>query len=58
MLMDFVMNAVIDHSLSRISRDQALLQKAEEPCERKPVELLVGGSAFNGRNGNEGGIKM
>jgi hypothetical protein len=55
--MDLVVGAVLEHDLSLISTDQALLQKAEEPCERESVEVLAVGRLFNefiGQNPSRG----
>jgi hypothetical protein len=46
MLIDLVLSAVVKHGLSHISTDQGLVQKAEEPCEREPFEVLVDGRLF------------
>ena len=59
MLMELMQGAAVEHGLSLISTDQGqrLFQKAEEPCERAPIEVLVDDPAFSefGRQGSESG---
>ena len=45
--MELVVGVVVEHGLSFISTDQALLQKAEESRGREPTEVIVNDPALN-----------